>query len=38
MDNAMTVTDAAEAKRIRDHVLKLDQMDGKAFSKGLAKT
>lgn len=37
MDNAATAVDATEAKRIHYHVLKLDQMDGKAFAEGLIK-
>lgn len=37
MDNAMTVGDEANAVRVRDHVLKLDQMNGKTFAAGLSK-
>lgn len=38
MDNAMTIGDEENAVRVRDHVLNLDQLDGKAFAAGLAKT
>ena len=37
MDNAATVVDEKEAARLRDHVLKLDKMDGRTFAIGLAK-
>ena len=37
MDNAMTVGDKALAERLRDHVLNIDQIDGKTFATGLAK-
>jgi len=37
MENASLVGDAANAERLRDHILNLEQLDGKAFATGLAK-